>query len=325
MTAESTPYIWLFLGVFLMGLLLERLWLPILKKRRAGQPILEIGPSWHIAKAGTPTMGGVAFMLAAVLSFLLCLPVFLAARSSEEVRRLSFVLLFAVACGGIGFFDDYCKLRNKRNQGLTAWQKYFLQLVASAVFLALIRGYGGVSTAITLPFSGGEIALGGFYAPLALLFLTGMVNALNLTDGLDGLLAGTAAVMGIFFILYGGAVRGVGVLILGAALSFLPYNAHPAKVFMGDTGSLFLGALVAGGGLISAAPMTTLLAGGIYVVEAASVILQVGFFKLSGGKRLLRMAPLHHHFEKCGWSERMIVLLFTVAATAFAVLAYLGG
>lgn len=326
MTAESKSYLWIFLCVLALSLILERLWLSVLRKKRAEQPILEIGPSWHAVKAGTPTMGGAAFILAVVLSFLLGLPMLIRTIGSENVRLVAFVLIYAVSCGAIGFFDDYCKLRNKRNEGLTASQKYFLQLLASAVFLVLICGFGGVGNAILLPFSHKTLALEGFYYPLALLFLTGMVNALNLTDGLDGLLSFTVAALGVFFIAHGDVTLAVvGVLILGAALGFLPYNAHPAKMFMGDTGSLFLGALVAGGSLVAAAPITTLLAGGVYVAEAASVILQVGFFKLSGGKRLFRMAPLHHHFEKCGWGEWMIVLLFTVAAAIFALLAYLGG
>lgn len=326
MTEKIGSFLWLFLCVFGLSLILEKLWLPVLKKKRAEQPILEIGPSWHAVKAGTPTMGGAAFMLAVVIGFLICLPALLQRIGIDNVKVMAFVLLYAVFCGGIGFFDDYRKLRNKRNEGLTAPQKYFLQLVASAVFLVLICGFGGVGTDIFVPFLQKEIVLGSFYYPLALLFLTGMVNALNLTDGLDGLLASTVAVLGAFFLAYGDVKLAVtGALLLGVSIGFLPYNAHPAKVFMGDTGSLFLGALVAGGSLVAKAPLTALLAGGVYVTEAASVILQVGFFKLSGGKRLLRMAPLHHHFEKCGWGERMIVLLFTVAAAIFALLAYLGG
>lgn len=320
----------LFVAVFVLTAVYGGILIPILRRFRADQPILEIGPVWHLKKKGTPTMGGLSFILA-LLSVMLGWSVTLLWQG-DTARLLPVVLvvLFAMCCGAIGFFDDYKKLLKKENQGLLAWQKYFLQLVASALFLIAARVMGFVDTSIRLPFFEGRIELGFFYYPLALLFLTGLVNALNLTDGLDGLLGSTTAVLGAFFLLYGNVtgdytLRVLGVLLLGMMLGFLLFNHHPAKVFMGDTGSLFLGALVAGAGLISSRPVSVLGASGIFVIEAASVILQVAYFKLTHGKRLFLMAPLHHHFEKRGLRENTIVGIFSAAGILFAAVMLLGG
>ncbi|MBR6727134.1 MAG: phospho-N-acetylmuramoyl-pentapeptide-transferase, partial [Clostridia bacterium] len=310
-------------------LLFSRWLIPALRRRRAGQPILEIGPSWHLSKAGTPTMGGLAF-IAAILSVAIGWSLYLLfGEAEEDPRGLGLVLLYALLCALIGFADDFCKLAKRKNQGLTAPQKYLLQLLASALFLFLAVVIFGVDTAIKVPFSHTVWQLNGFYYPLALLYLTGMVNALNLTDGVDGLLSSTTAVIALFFLAWGYdsnemTVVATGALLLGGALGFFCFNRHPAKVFMGDTGSLFLGGAVSAVGILTEHPLLILLAGGVFVIEALSVILQVIFFKLSHGKRLFRMAPLHHHFEKCGLGEWQVVCIFVLFSLVLAVAAYLG-
>ena len=323
-------WIFLFLCACVLTTALEGVLLPILRRRHAGQPILEIGPAWHMSKSGTPTMGGLAFVAALAATLLLYAIWLLAHGRQNELQKPALLLLYAIGGGAIGFFDDLKKLAKKENKGLSAPQKYLLQLLLSGVFLFFAVRQGFAGPAIDLPFAGSTASLGFFYYPLALLFLTGLMNALNLTDGLDGLLASTVAVFAGFSVLYGQALGDglfsvSGVLLLGAAVGFLFYNAHPAKVFMGDTGSLFLGAFVAGLGILSAKPLTVLTAGGVYLIEAASVMLQVVFFRCTGGRRLFLMAPLHHHFEKRGFSENKVVLLFAAAAVLFAALAFFGG
>lgn len=306
----------------------EALLVPWLKKRRAGQPILEIGPAWHLSKAGTPTLGGIGFI--AAIAICTCFLAYLSVRSGTDVWKRSVLLVsFAVSCGAIGFFDDWCKLKRRENKGLSAWQKYLLQLIVSAAFLLLAVRLFGVEPVVSLPFTKKRLALGVFYYPLALLYLTGLINALNLTDGVDGLLSSTTAVFALFVLACGladanGEAAVTGALLLGATLGFLCFNFHPAKVFMGDTGSLFLGGMVAGYGILSPSPLAVLLGCGVFVVEAASVIAQVVYFKCTRGKRLLRMAPLHHHFEKCGWQEVRVVLVFSLVGFFLATLAFFG-
>ena len=317
------------LAVFLMTVLFVGLLLPILRRKRAGQHILTIGPAWHAKKEGTPTMGGIGFALAAFLGALgVCL--WLYRQNTSLAIRLGMIFTFALACGAIGFLDDFLKLHHGKNEGLSPWQKYLLQLIVSAVLLFAARYGGIIDTTLTLPFSLGTWELGWLYYPLALLFLTGIVNALNLADGVDGLLCALVAVLSIYFILIGLWQKDtlyslVGGILLGAVLGFLCYNAHPARVFMGDTGSLFLGGAVAATGFLSGDMPSVLIASGVFVIEAVSVCLQVVYFKITGGKRLFLMAPLHHHFEKKGMSEWGVVGLFSLAGLLFALFAFLGG
>jgi phospho-N-acetylmuramoyl-pentapeptide-transferase len=307
---------------------LERGLVPRLR-RYAAQPILEIGPHWHLSKRGTPTLGGLGFILSISLVFLLFLPLWME-NGQTEWKKLLFLVGFGLCCGLIGLVDDWQKLQKKQNKGLSAMQKYLLQLAISALFLWLAQKLFGLSTALSLPFGGRVIELGVLYYPFALLFLTGVVNALNLTDGVDGLLS---SLVGVFsgFLLFLGVLWGeqtaflCGCGLLGGVLGFLCFNAHPAKIFMGDTGSLFLGGMVAGYGILSPSPLCVLLGCGVFLIEAFSVILQVCFFKLTHGKRILRMAPLHHHFEKGGWSEERVVLVFSALGVIFALLAVMGG
>jgi len=318
----------LLLVVFLITVVLERRLVPRLR-RYAAQPILEIGPHWHLAKRGTPTLGGIGFMIAILLGVLLFLPLWL--KNGQTVWKKQLLLVgFGLCCGLIGLIDDRKKLSKKQNKGLSAAQKYLLQLAVSCIFLWLAQRAFGLDTRLPVPFTDDYVELGWCYYPFALLFLTGMINALNLTDGVDGLLS---SLVGVFsgFLLFWGVLTGeelsfvCGCILLGGVLGFLCFNAHPAKIFMGDTGSLFLGGMVAGYGILSPSPLTVLLAGGVFLIEALSVVLQVVYFKLSHGKRMLRMAPLHHHFEKGGWSEERIVLVFSALGIIFALFAVLGG
>ena len=319
----------LFAISFLVTLLFSRRLIPALRRRGAGQPILEIGPVWHRAKQGTPTMGGLAFIGGMGVALLLLSVWLLTTGELARVRRLAAVLLYAALCALIGVYDDLCKLKKRQNQGLSAAQKYLLQLLAAAAFLFLTVAFLGVETTVKVPFSHTVWRLNWFYYPLALLFLTGMVNALNLTDGVDGLLSSTVAVAAVFFLIWGSTSGDelplqAGGLLLGGALGFLCVNRHPAKIFMGDTGSLFLGGMLSGVGIVSGHPLLVLLAGGVFVIETLSVMLQVAFFKLTGGKRLFRMAPLHHHFEKCGLGEWQVVAVFALGGAIFAALGVWG-
>ena len=328
---ELLTFTVLFFAVFLLSVTAVLVLLPILRRARAGQRILAIGPSWHMAKEGTPTMGGIGFILALLLGFLGYAAFLLwQGGRGQELLPAVLVVLFGFSCGVIGFLDDYLKLSKKQNEGLLAWQKFLLQLLAAAALVFVARALGLVGTAVYVPFASSSLELGFFYSPLALLFLTGVVNALNLTDGLDGLLSGTVAVVAAFFILYGCLIGLAffvlfGVLLLGVTLGFLVFNRHPAKIFMGDTGSLFLGGLVGGVGLLSARPITVLGMGGVFVLEAVSVILQVLYFKATEGKRLFLMAPLHHHLEKRGLNENTIVAVFAVTTALLGLVMLFGG
>ncbi len=311
----------LFALIFLLTVCLERRLIPRLREK-ASQPILEIGPAWHLSKAGTPTLGGIGFILAMLIVICAWSPLAYFVGNSAW-QKLLFLLLFSLCCGLIGLFDDWCKLSKKQNKGLSAWQKYLLQLLLSVAFLCVAKSFFGLSTAVTIPFLGAKWEMGAWYYPFAVLYLTGMINALNLTDGVDGLLSSLICVFSGFLVLLGLSVgEGVafftGASLLAAALGFLCFNAHPAKIFMGDTGSLFLGGIVAGYGILSASPLAILFSCGVFVIEAFSVILQVVWFKLSKGKRLFRMSPLHHHFEKGGWSEMRVVAVFCLWALVFA-------
>lgn len=312
-----TPYLIFFILSFVLTAVFCLALLPILRKKHAGQYILEIGPSWHLSKAGTPTMGGLSFLLALLLLSVCGVAVLEVKGDTRTARSLLLIILYALLCGGIGFLDDLAKLRHRRNAGLTAAQKYFLQLLASAVFLTSAELLLHLGTAIRLPFSGRMLELSFYYYPLALLFLTGVMNACNLTDGVDGLLSSVVLVISCFLFLLGGRAGGgvlslIGTLLGGAALGFLLWNAHPAKVFMGDTGSLFFGGVLAAAGIVSGEALLFLIFCIMPVWETASVMLQVTCFRLTHGKRLFRMAPFHHHLEKCGMTEEAVVGLFSL-------------
>lgn len=317
---------------FLITVLTSRKLIPYLKSKKMGQHILDIGPRWHKSKEGTPTMGGVAFIAASLICGTAAAVYMVIRDGASSAAGFIATLIYALVCGLIGVADDLAKFTKKENEGLTASQKYLLQLIASGAYLFTLVRSGIVTTELAIPFTDISFVLGIFYYIFALLLLTGINNSVNLTDGIDGLASGVTFVVGVFFALV--ALLGdmspmtdlatVAALIIGSTLGFLVYNFYPARVFMGDTGSLFLGGLVVGAAFLSSSPLIIVLCGIVYIAESASVILQVGYFKISGGKRLFLMSPIHHHFEKKGWSEIKIVSVFSIVTAVFCIIAWFG-
>lgn len=314
----------------LLGIIL----IPYLKKLKFGQTIREDGPTWHQAKQGTPTMGGLMFFFgitaAALAGFFWCAANEPGLISKTETIRLFAGLAMAIAFGGIGFIDDYIKVVKKRNLGLTAKQKILLQILVTAAFLTVMGIWGADSgesmTALKLPFIG-SVELSYFYYPIMGLFIIFFVNAVNLTDGIDGLCTSVTFVVAVFFILATGffAMPGMNVLALAlgaGCVGFLVFNAYPARVFMGDTGSFFLGGVVLALGFGTKNEFLLLLTGFVYCFEALSVILQVISFKTTG-KRIFKMSPIHHHFEMSGWKETKIVSVFSGVALITSVIAFI--
>ncbi|SIS37929.1 phospho-N-acetylmuramoyl-pentapeptide-transferase [Salimicrobium flavidum] len=306
---------------FTMTVALFPVVIPFLRRLKFGQEIREEGPSSHQKKSGTPTMGGVMVLFSVTLTMLVFLPFFYSNGIGMETTLLLIVLL---GYGLIGFLDDYIKVAKKRNLGLTSKQKMLMQLViATVVYIILLAG--DFNTAIHIPATSFSIDLGIGYGVLLLLMLVGGSNAVNLTDGLDGLLAGTASIAFGAFAILAWAVSGdvetalFAVAVVGALLGFLVFNAHPAKVFMGDTGSLALGAAIAMIAILLKMELLLIVVGGVFVLETLSVIIQVASYKTTG-KRVFRMSPLHHHYELKGWSEWKVVTAFWVAGLLFAVL-----
>ena len=318
------------LAIFVLTIILEKLIIPILQSHKVGQRILEIGPRWHKNKAGTPTMGGICFIMA-ILVIMTAVAITLAAcGEAKSLIPLALALGLATLNGMIGFFDDYTKLVKKQNEGFTAKQKILLQSLAAIIYLAAMGLTDNINTALHVPFTSVSIELGAFYYVFAFVLIIGFVNSVNLTDGIDGLASSVTLVVGVFFSVVAFVydmrmLAFLGACLIGATAGFLMYNFYPARVFMGDTGSLFLGGLVVGATFVLDEPMIIFLIGIIYLIEAASDIIQVGVFKLSGRKiRVFKMAPIHHHFEKCGWSEIKIVAIFSLVTLIFCVLAFFG-
>ena len=318
------------LAVFLVTVILEKLIIPILQSHKVGQRILEIGPRWHKNKAGTPTMGGICFIMAILVIMVIVAIISAIKGKNDELISLALALGLAVFNGMIGFFDDYTKLIKKQNEGFTAKQKIALQSLAAILYLAAMSLTDNINTALHIPFTSVSLELGWFYYVFAFVLIIGFVNSVNLTDGIAGLASSVTLVVGLFFGVVALIANDVALMLIGAALvgataGFLVYNFYPARVFMGDTGSLFLGGLVVGATFVLDEPMIIFLVGIIYLIEAASDIIQVGVFKLSGRKiRVFKMAPIHHHFEKCGWSEIKIVIVFSLVTLLFCVAAFFG-
>lgn len=300
--------------------LLGKWMVPFLHKINFGQTIREVGPRWHQKKNGTPTMGGFMFIIGIFVAAAICLPLFyvLSERSSLDMlmrTKLVSGLLMALGFGAIGFFDDYIKVVKKRNLGLNVKQKLILQFLVAGAYLYSLY-LAGASTLTMIPLVG-SINFGAWYWILSFLGIVGIVNAVNFTDGIDGLNASVTFFVSIFFLLISGVlgVSGIGILSAaagGGCLGFLIWNFNPAKVFMGDTGSLFLGGMVCALGFGLNMPIIILPLGIIYICEILSVVLQVTYFKATHGKRLFKMSPIHHHFEMCGWSEVKICAVFSL-------------
>ncbi|MBQ7647231.1 MAG: phospho-N-acetylmuramoyl-pentapeptide-transferase [Clostridia bacterium] len=303
--------------------LLLKIFIPVLVKVKLGQKILEIGPSWHMSKQGTPVMGGLFFIAAILLSCcIFALPDAISSGNYRLVIHFSLALMY----GAVGFIDDYVKLFKKTNKGLSAPQKMVLQIAVTVVYLWLLNHLGYLDTCIAIPFTGKSIDFGIFYYVIAALVIIYLTNCANLTDGIDGLAASVAAVicvllsaLAVYFNYYEMMILSLS--CIGALIGFLFFNFHPAKIFMGDTGSQFLGGIVVAMSVWINAGVVIFLIMMIYLIEGISVILQVASFKLTG-KRIFKMAPIHHHFEMCGWSEVKIVGVFTLVTAVCCAGAY---
>lgn len=320
---------------FTVSFVLYKIFIPVLRKVKLGQKILEIGPSWHKCKEGTPTMGGLFFIIGIVVAVLVCgwgyivKPPYMKNVHGVLVRdyRLVISLALSVLTGAVGFIDDYVKLFKKQNKGLTASQKMIFLIITSLGYLLLMNHFGYIDTSVNLPFITGQVDLGIFYYIFAILLMVYMINCANLTDGIDGLAGSISCIiMTMYFLFSAFFVKNdmsiYTAAVMGGLLAFLIFNFHPARVFMGDTGSLFLGSAAVLMAFWTNASVLIVLIGLVYFVEGLSVMLQVVSYKATK-KRIFKMAPIHHHFEMCGWSEWKIVSVFSVVTLLCCVAAYL--
>ena len=313
-------YIIVFLVSLLITLITGPVFIPWLHKLKFGQQILEEGPSWHQKKSGTPTMGGIMFILGIVISSVVALLV-------KKDIKLLIMLLVSLGFGAIGFVDDYVKVVKKRNLGLTAIQKFSLQALLSVGYILALDLTGNLESNIIIPFVNKTFTMPLWLYSLFIMFVVcGTVNAVNLTDGLDGLAASITVVVSLFFAVAGHifstSAAYFSLAIAGGCIGFLFFNKHPAKVFMGDTGSLFLGGAISVVAIGIGMPLILVIAGFVYLFETLSVILQVASFKLTG-KRIFKMSPIHHHFEMCGWKEQKIVLVFSLVSLLLCIIAFI--
>ena len=296
---------------FIISVVLTKLEIPILRTK-AGQNIREDGPQSHLSKAGTPSMGGIAIIISAVAATLIAGLVW-----GGSVSDMLVILFVFLGFGFIGFFDDYLKVIKKNNLGLRAYQKFGLQIVISVALAVFLANYSQGSTNVYIPIADVYVDFGIWYIPFIVFVVLAMTNAVNLTDGLDGLASGVTALVTLFFSV-GGLTYGIAsgtyfcAAVCGGCLGFLVFNKNPAKIFMGDTGSLALGGGLAAAAIVMKMELLLPIVGLIYVIEALSVVLQVGYFKLTKGKRIFKMAPIHHHFEKCGFKEVHVVIAFWI-------------
>ena len=302
---------------FLIVIILGPIFIPMLARFKFGQTVRDEGPQSHLAKNGTPTMGGVMMIVAILITGL---------TRATISKGLIVGLICIVGFGFVGFLDDFIKIKMKRSLGLKAYQKIILQF-ALALYIAYYQYSASPSaTQLVIPFTNHIINLGIWYIPFMMIFIIGTVNAVNLTDGLDGLASGVTLIVSCFFVLFAVSISNSDVAILaaataGACLGFLGFNSYPAKVFMGDTGSMALGGAVVAFATLTNSPLLIVIVGFIYLAEALSVMIQVTYFKLTNGKRIFKMAPLHHHFEQCGWPETRVVFVFWIATV---VLCWIG-
>ena len=304
---------------FAVSALLCPVIIPFLHKLKFGQQVRDDGPQSHLKKQGTPTMGGLIILTSIIITSVFYIP---------SYPRIIPVLFMTVGFGIIGFLDDYLKVVLRRSDGLLAWQKMILQIVVTAVFAVYMIKVSGVSLEMLIPFSGGKyLDLGWVAVPLLFFAVIGTVNGVNFTDGLDGLASSVTVMVATFFsVVAVGTQSGIEPItcaVVGALLGFLLFNVYPASIFMGDTGSLALGGFVAGTAYMLQMPLFILIVGFIYLIEVLSVIIQVTYFKKTGGKRIFRMAPIHHHFELGGWSETKVVAVFSITTAILCMIALL--
>lgn len=304
---------------FASSVILSPFLIPYLRKLKIGQTVRDDGPQSHLKKNGTPTMGGIIILCGIVITSLFYI---------EDYPKVIPVLFMTVSFGLIGFIDDYIKVVLKRSKGLSAWQKMLLQLIVTCIFAYYMVSIAGVSLSMRIPFSNGLYWNAGWLS-IVILFIAvlGTVNGANFTDGLDGLASSVTVLIATFFsvlaITMQSGIEPITLAVVGALLGFLLFNVHPASVFMGDTGSLALGGFVVASAYMLQMPLYILIVAFIYLAEVLSVIIQVGYFKLSGGRRIFKMAPIHHHFELCGWSETRVVAVFAIVTAILCLIGFM--
>ena len=298
--------------------------IPFLHKLKFGQQVRDDGPQAHLKKQGTPTMGGVVFVLSAIITSLFYM---------KDYPKIIPILFMTVGFGMVGFLDDYIKIVKKNSDGLSPKQKLLFQFVITGIFAYYLMTSNEVGTGMLIPFTGGVengfyLELGWLFVPALFFIVLGTDNGVNFTDGLDGLCTSVTILVATFFTVVAiGENAGISPItgaVVGSLLGFLLFNVYPAKVFMGDTGSLALGGFVASSAFMMQMPLFIAIVGMIYMVEVLSVIIQVTYFKKTGGKRIFKMAPIHHHFELCGWSETRVVAVFSIVTAILCLIAYLG-
>ncbi len=294
--------------------------IPFLRRLKVGQTVRGEGPETHLKKNGTPTMGGILILLSVVITSVFFV---------KDYPKIIPVLFLTLGFGLIGFLDDYIKVVLKRSMGLRAWQKFLLQIVVTGVFVFYIRQYTDISLVMKVPYMEGVyLDFGWMNIPVLFFIVIGTVNGTNFTDGVDGLASSVTVLVATFFSVVaigtGSGIEPVTCAVVGALLGFLLFNVYPASVFMGDTGSLALGGFVAAAAYMMQMPLFIVIVGFIYMVEVLSDILQVSYFKASGGKRIFKMAPIHHHFELCGWSETRVVAVFSIVTALLCLAALMG-
>lgn len=316
-------YITVFVITLALTCVIEKNIIPVFSKN-AKQPIYEDGPRWHLKKVGTPTLGGLGFLISVSVSLVTCSIVLILTKNYETVLSIVISQIYAALNGAIGIIDDMRKLKRKQNKGLSAKGKLMLQSIFAVMLLAARKILLNDTTKIS--FSFGDIDLGYFYYPIAFIILLGIINCANLTDGIDGLASSVAFSIGVSLLYISAALStetaAIASAIIGAALGFLIFNLHPAKIFMGDTGSLYFGALIACSAFTLGNPLIIIFIAGVYVVEGVSVIVQVISYKTTG-KRVFKMAPLHHHLEKTGWSENKICIVAILLTFVFSIPVYI--
>ncbi len=305
---------------FALSAVLGPLVIPLLRRLKVGQTVRNDGPGTHLKKSGTPTMGGILIMISVAVTSVLY---------TKTHPKITPVLFLTIGFGMIGFLDDYIKVVLRRSMGLRPWQKMFLQIVVTGIFARYLIHIPSVSLSLKIPFMQGQyLDLGRLSIPFMFLVVIGTANGANFTDGLDGLASSVTIMIATFFTVIavgtGAGIAPVTCAVTGALLGFLLFNVHPASVFMGDTGSLALGGFVAASAYMMQMPLFLPIVGFIYMAEVLSVIIQVVYFKISGGKRIFKMAPLHHHFELCGWKETKVVAVFSILTAMLCLIALAG-